>query len=447
MKSLGWRRAGTLVAVLSVVILYQHCGNFEAADLSSVSSISSSSTSISGTPTLLPTATPISAVPTPLATATPVSATPTPGPTAVAATATPAPAATATPLVNSTTDVCLGTPTVTPPSNSNLTPAQLRHFVGLDKIASCGAGQVVAVVISGQSSDIKANLATYSAAYGLPAPDDSNFQIVMADGSCNQSGTPLEAHIDVEMVHAIAPKAKVIYSCPSNNSIGARARAIQAAINAGATVVSMSWGQPENTGDMAVLEPVFAANPQVTFFAGSGDSGANLDTNNKPRVAYPAASKYVVAVGAVQDDGNENLTIWPKSGGGVSTLVPRPIYQQALAASFGAGRLLPDISYNGASLSNVELYTPSGWAGAAGTSVASPIAAGVMAITNQINGSPLGDIHAKLYSVLGPATLTKYYRDVTVGDDGLYSTQAGYDLCGGLGVPRSPMLIPLLMSK
>ena len=334
---------------------------------------------------------------------------------------------------------CVGT--VAPPAGVNgLNPKQLRQFANLDTIGACGEGITVAVIISAGSSDIRADLATYSSAMGLPAPTSTNFQILMPDGSCATGISPLEAHIDVEMVHALAPKANIIMACGADNSTAARGRAISAAIAAGAQIVSMSWGQPETAADFPILEPIFTAHPDVTFFAGSGDSGSN-DSGGVGRVAYPASSPEVIAVGAIADDGSENLTAWVNSGGGVSQNFARPVYQNGLPLT-GSFRFVPDIAFNGSNTAPTAVYGAMGWTGASGTSVASPIAAGMMAILNQIYGRRLGDIHAKLYALL-PSQLT-YFRDVTNGNNGDYNALVGYDMLTGLGVPRALALLPHL---
>ena len=340
-------------------------------------------------------------------------------------------------------DSCVTDPTATGNPNA-FDPLTLRKFNGLNKVANCGAGQTVAIVI-GTLGNLQADFAVYSRTYGLPAPTAANFQILRPDGVCSTAGTPLEAHIDVEMVHAFAPQAKIIVACPGDGSLAARARAIQAAINAGASVVSMSWGAPENQGALDILEPIFAdASDSVTFVAGSGDSGANLDADGNPRVAYPASSPFVLAVGATQDWGLKDISAWSKSGGGVSQLVGRPDWQSGVTNITDDARLVPDLAVIGDSASPVALYTQGRWVGAAGTSVSAPLVAGMIALANEQKGAPLGDVHDKIYRMFNRGKQNAYFRDVLSGGNDTYTAQPGFDLVTGLGNPRMNILIPFL---
>ena len=341
----------------------------------------------------------------------------------------------------STTDICL---TSAPGNPKGVSAAQLRHYVGLDKIAACGDGVTVAVIFSAGTTNITADLATYSTAMGLPVPDANHFQVLIGGGgSCAANAPPLESHIDVEMVHALAPNAKILLVCGSDSSATARGRVIEYAITTGgADIVSMSWGSPESQADMDILEPIFQAHPDVLFLAGSGDSGSN-DLNGAPRVAYPASSPEVLAVGATADDGGENLNAWVRSGGGISAFFARPAWQDALnsiAGLAGTMRLVPDLAMNGSDLRPTAIYGASGWTNGYGTSVSTPIAAGFFAIVNQIYGRRMGDLHAKLYALL-PSQLN-YFRDVVTGSNGDYRAGPGYDMLTGLGTPRAQTIIP-----
>ena len=426
-----------------MALSFQNCGRFDSVGHIVSESSTSTGPVLSSTPINI-----INPTPAPPPVNTPVLGTPQPTPvTEPTATISPSP----TPQApgpstdpNSLADNCLTGDPSAPGNGSAVTPRQLRRYSGVNKLSVCGEGQIVAVVISPQSSDVRGDLAKFSAYYGLPAPTADNFKVIMPAGQCFQGGTSVESHIDVQMVHAMAPKATILLACPGDGSVAARAAAITAAIANGATIVSMSWGAPEVQADMNVLEPVFAAHPSVTFFAGSGDYGSNSDANGNPRTAYPASSQYVVAVGATAETGASVLATWNLSGGGISKLTQRPAWQSGLNFP-GTGRLLPDIAFNGSSATPTSIYGVQGWNGAIGTSVASPIAAGMMALANQLHHGPIGDIHAALYSINTQNKLSTYFRDVTIGNNGLYNALNGFDLVSGLGSPKADMLIPWLL--
>ena len=338
------------------------------------------------------------------------------------------------------------TPSRIPAEVRGMGVPKLRRFNGLNQIANCGDGQTVAVVI-GSIGNIQADLAVYSEAFGLPLPTAANFEIVYANApknTCNNTELPIEAHLDVEMVHAIAPRAKIILACPDDATFAGKARAINAAIRAGAQVISMSWGRPENQENYNLLEPIFSSHPEITFLAGSGDSGSNVFDGTE-HVAYPAGSPFVLAVGATIDTGADTLEGWDKSGGGQSKFIPRPQYQMTLPSQDfpGNNRLLPDFSLNGSEASPVAVYTQGRWATAHGSSVSAPLGAGMIALANEQHGAPLGYINDKMYSILAAGQLNLYFRDVVKGNNG-FEAGVGYDLVGGLGSTRMNVLIPFL---
>jgi kumamolisin len=79
-----------------------------------------------------------------------------------------------------------------------------------------------------------------------------------------------------------------------------------------------------------------------------------------------------------------------------------------------------------------------------GTSLSSPIWAGLAALINQArsdaNLAPLGYLNPKIY----PAAGTSSFTDITSGTNGAYSAGAGFDLCTGLGTPVVSNLISFL---
>src|SRR5204863_6759825 len=114
--------------------------------------------------------------------------------------------------------------------------------------------------------------------------------------------------------------------------------AVDAAVNAGATVVSMSWGAMEFSG-MSYYDGHFNR-ANVTFTASSGDNGAGVE--------WPAVSPYVLAVGGttlyLDSNGNRTSeTAWSGSGGGISSFYSEPAYQNGWQTSNRRG--VPDVSY------------------------------------------------------------------------------------------------------
>src|SRR5581483_8879477 len=106
---------------------------------------------------------------------------------------------------------------------------------------------------------------------------------------------------------------------PSNSNSDLFA-AVDAAVAAGANIVSMSFSGPEYSTELA--DDAHFNVPGVIFVAATGDNG---NFGGQP---YPASSPHVVAVGGTElilDPNTQNYSYelaWEDSGGGISALEP-----------------------------------------------------------------------------------------------------------------------------
>jgi len=237
--------------------------------------------------------------------------------------------------------------TTTGPPSSAFAPAKIRHAYGFDLVTSQGAGQAIGIVDAYDDPNAEADLAVFDTQFGLPACTSSNgcFRKVYSNGK--KPGTnanwSMEISLDVEWAHAIAPKATIVLVEAPSNSLSDLLKAVDVAVQNGASAVSMSWVSGEFSGETS-QDSHFASN-SVTFFAASGDTGNG--------VAYPAASPFVVGVGgtSLQLDRNGNYeteTAWSGSGGGLSSLEYEPLYQAQFGIPYDprGKRGTPDVSYN-----------------------------------------------------------------------------------------------------
>jgi subtilase family serine protease len=196
-----------------------------------------------------------------------------------------------------------------------------------------------------------------------------------------------------------------------------------------------------------------------TMFASAGDTGSfcSVGTPNgvpagAPLVEYPAASPYVVAVGGTtlitQDQGDyQGEAAWYSGGGGVSQFEYSP-YWQTVQPVNSTGEVsfrgVPDIAMDGDLQTGMIIYiTGDGWTVIGGTSLSSPLAAGVWARMLQTHTS-LGFAAPKLYAMYSsaPGTQTSMvpptrpyggFHDILVGANGAYSALPGFDYVTGLG--------------
>jgi subtilase family serine protease len=169
-------------------------------------------------------------------------------------------------------------------------PAQIRTAYGVDQIAATGEGQKIGIVDAYGDPSIQTDLNNLCSYYGISS---TTVQILYAQGQpkARNSGWALETALDVEWAHAIAPDATIILSVAKSAGFSDLLGAVDAAVKAGATVVSMSWGNTESAG-VDAYDSHFKA-PGVTYVASSGDSGELAG----PEVEWPASSPYVVSVG------------------------------------------------------------------------------------------------------------------------------------------------------
>jgi kumamolisin len=253
------------------------------------------------------------------------------------------------------------------------------------------------------------------------------------------------------MMLAGAPKASQrVYFAP-NNQLGnydvfAAAADDVAAFNI--TALSTSWGFCETTASAsyeAAVRDVIARGVAsgATTFSATGDLGSDDCGDGTADVDFPSVNPEVVAVGGTSLVGSLpapptsfSEAAWDLSGGGQSTRIDRPTYQNAIVPPLsGTKRLVPDISATADPKHGPAGYLSSagGWVQLGGTSTAAPLAAAQLAATLSDLGCPggIGDIHAALYAVNG-----SHFRDTPAGvSNGAYSSGTGFDLLTGRGSP------------
>jgi subtilase family serine protease len=334
---------------------------------------------------------------------------------------------------------------LTPATSVYYNPAQIRHAYGVDQLIGTGANQKIAIVDAYGNGSIQSDLNTFCAQFGL---NPTTVQIIGNNTSVD-TGWALETALDVEWAHAIAPNATIILSVARSSSSVDLLNAVDAAVNAGATVVSMSWGGPEFSG-MANYDSHFNRSG-VTFTASSGDNGAGVE--------WPAVSPYVLSVGGtslyLDASGNRTSeTAWSGSGGGSSAVYSQPTWQSGWQST--GRRTVPDVSFLADPNTGVLVYDSvnGGWFVVGGTSASAPQWAGLVAIANELRinsgSAPLSAFNSVLYPLVKSGTTTPYHMnpaylyDVTTGNNGGYSAAPTYDLVTGLGSPLANALVPAL---
>jgi len=334
---------------------------------------------------------------------------------------------------------------VKPATSVYYSPAQIRHGYGIDQLAADGTGQKIAIVDAYGNTSIQANLNAFCTQFGI-----SNTTVQVLGTSTLNSTWALETALDVEWAHAIAPKAGLILSVANSPSVNDLLNAVTAAVNAGATVVSMSWGATEYTGVNAYDS--YFQSPGVTYVASSGDNG---ELTGGFQVEWPASSPYVIGVGGTTllldvNNNRASETAWSTSGGGLSAIYSRPTWQ---AGWSGYGyRGVPDVSYNADPNTGFLVYDAvnGGWFAVGGTSAGAPQWAGLIALANQSRSSGVNG-NTDIYTVAGtaPTMNSANFFDIVSGANGTNADDvsvAGYDLVTGVGSPVAPGLVSALVA-
>jgi subtilase family serine protease len=381
-------------------------------------------------------------------------------------------------------------PGVGEPPSIALRPAQLAAAYNLGPLRKRGidgAGQTIVIVDSFGSPTIAADLASFDSAFGLRAP--ASLKIIQPAGpvpayqnTTTRDGWASETSMDVEWAHAIAPAAGIVLvETPTAETEGlAGFPQIVTAENYVLShhlgqVISQSFGATEQTFTspaqlLALRGPYeLADRDHVTVLAAAGDDGSSGDTTNmnslysKPVVEWPASDPLVTAVGGTQlklGPGGQRLgpdIAWSQGGGGRSAIFARPSYQNGVAAVTGSQRGIPDISMDASCSSPVAVYGTfpggGGWQTSCGTSLATPLMAGIVALADQVAGHPLGLINPALYKM--SAAHSPGLTDIVAGDNAVPSTNGsgavpgfravpGYDLATGVGTVNGAEFVPEL---
>ncbi|TVZ03648.1 serine protease [Trebonia kvetii] len=398
------------------------------------------------------------------------------------------------------------------------TPQQVKGAYGISGYD--GSGQTVAIIDAYAAPTLAADVNQWSVNRGLPTMSGSQLTQVVAPGTYHhpESGKKQdpqgwygEETLDAEAVHGMAPAAKIVYVGAPNNFQDLDAALNNVVDKHLADIVTNSYGW-----DTEQLPPGFIKPYEDTMMQGviegigiyfsSGDNSDESQVVGYRTADWPASSPFVTSVGGTTlgvgasnnylfetgwgtTTSTWNGTAWASTppgpwlygaGGGVSTLFAEPSYQQGVvpagvfAAQGRTGRAVPDIAAladpNAGYLIGETQTFPDGTAKYSeyrigGTSLASPIVAGIMALANQAAGQPLGFVNPLLYKLAGSAAFNDVvspsatiavvrsnYKNSVDATGGLsyvlrtanqtlsLQTTPGYDDVTGLGTPTSSFL-------
>ena len=341
---------------------------------------------------------------------------------------------------------------------TSFTPPQVAALYGFP--SGTGAGVCVALIELGGGFR-PADLDAYFKGLGVASPTVTAVSVDHAQNAPtgDANGPDGEVMLDIEVVGAIAPQAKIaVYFAPNTDAgfLDAITTAIHDTTNK-PSVISISWGSAEanwTAQAMTAMDEAFqaAAALGITVCIASGDNGSSDGVNDgADHVDFPASSSFALACGGTSLRGSATTinseTVWNDgadggaSGGGISGFFAKPTWQASLNAVDAQGRSVPltqrgvpDVAGNADPQTGYEVRVDGSASVIGGTSAVAPLWAALIARVNQLSGKPAGFLNPQLYQN------SKALRDITSGNNGDFAAAAGWDACTGLGSPNGAAL-------
>jgi subtilase family serine protease len=380
-----------------------------------------------------------------------------------------------------------------------------------------GKGQTVALTEDEAPTAMFQTLTDYAKANHLPAPKRSQFKQVQSGKACAASSVPRratrspaiddEAEMDSEALYAMAPGADQLMvvgqGCDEDQALLNASLAVLTGSGGrpSASIVSNSWQIPLGGVPAKTVHAidVRAAAEGVGMYFASGDTPGLTVTDSDPyavavggtSLGIGAANNRVFETGWSDDYGFLDKGKWTDvgvsgGGGGASAVFGQPSYQKGVVpASMSrvqvgrrivTGRTVPDIAADGdPDTGMLTGYIESAGNGKpgpyrtmpnAGTSLACPLIAGLVADAQQGRKSAFGFINPLFYHLAGTnafhdalpvtASTPQQDRDAYVTGDGSVGvdvfdsqehsytgqvTARGYDTMTGVGTPNGAAFI------
>ncbi|HET9060422.1 MAG TPA: S53 family peptidase [Acidimicrobiales bacterium] len=363
-----------------------------------------------------------------------------------------------------------------PQEDGGFTPRRVAEFYSFEPLYAKGLrGDGQTVVFMETDGYTAADLATYAHGFGLPA-----FEVA---GPLHSSawGTPTpvpyggacgtETELDLEVVHAMAPEAKlVVYEAgqPDNGyALADVATSLAAAVRTYPTAIyNLSLGWCEDGASARQFDELFSelSLRGGSAFVASGDSGA-FDRSCPAHVlsvSEPGDSPDATAVGgttALMGEGGAygEEAAWGGpfeqwgTGGGLSGVFRRPSWQAGPGVEnrFSNGmRQEPDVSAIADSDTGWDTFGGGTWSVTGGTSAAAPLWAALGALADEALAQrylpPIGEANPALYDFgAHPSRFpAPAFHPVTQGGNLYYrATSPGWNYGTGWGTPIASAVV------
>jgi hypothetical protein len=317
------------------------------------------------------------------------------------------------------------------PAISGHTPSDIQSAYNLPS-STAGTGQTIAIVDAFDDPNAESDLATYRSNFGLPAcgSTDGCFQKLNEKGKTSplpapNSGWAVEESLDVDMISAVCPNCHIVLIEATTNSSKNLGKSVDEAAKLKANAISNSYigYGAKGTGTAAYYN-----HPGIIITAGGGDGGYGI--------GEPAGLPTVVSVGGTEltpsssNPRGWNEVTWPGTGSGCEKKLQKPSWQTDTGCK---GRTMNDVAAVATNMAMYDTYQEGGWIEVDGTSIATPVIAGVYGLGgNEQSLNAAQSLYAKNASLF----------DITSGSNGtcspsyLCTAGPGYDGPTGNGTPN-----------
>ena len=350
--------------------------------------------------------------------------------------------------------------------DGGLLPSQLQTAYNAAPLIEAGfTGEGQTVVVFNFDGFDQQDMDSFADIFDLPAfaPE------VVGEMPAQRNG---EATMDLQVIHAVAPGARLVMVNARSTTEGGGAferlarlmQTVDERYPGAVWSFSVGWGC-DRLFTAADLAPIRAAVSRAhangtTAFIASGDL-AGLECRGEKNWSDPpspddvgvdavASLPEVTAVGGTSlstdsqgrwlgEQSWYDVPLTLGTAGGSSMLFARPPWQTAGPEAGPADRrLVPDVAAVADQTTGVKFVFDQRVVVGGGTSQAAPVWAGIAALINEVLADsgvqPLGDLNPLLYAVAEGAALPAFH-DITLGGNAISPGNAGYDMVTGLGSP------------
>jgi subtilase family serine protease len=381
-------------------------------------------------------------------------------------------------------------------------PQRLQQAYGVSPLLAqgiTGKGRIITIIDAFQDPTIKQELHLFDQLFGL---NDPQLNILTPFGLTPfnrndpaQTGFATEIALDVEWAHAMAPEATIdlvlgnVRQETLQGELTALLQATGYAVehNIG-SVISQSFGTGETCVGTALLQQAHRIFQQAqaqhqTVLASAGDTGSGVvhcNAKGQPVTLaqganFPASDPLVTAVGGTtlltsptghylaETAWNEAQRGAGATGGAPSSVFAQPVFQQQSVQSIH--RVPTDLSLDADPFTGVAIVSSQVMPGTTallpigGTSVGSPVAAGMVALFDQAAGRRLGFLNGALYTISHSAVYMQAFHDIQTGNNVFvfrenngnivtvpgFQAGIGWDAPTGVGTPNAANLVKVLV--